>query len=237
MSSIDRRPFVEAKAVRQDCGAPADADIDPFAVATSLGVDVVRIPLGDGHPVDGAYLRRGGRGFILVNSSGAFRRQRMTCAHELGHHILIDDTDDVEVIEALASAKARPNPAERAAFLFASELLMPELGVRPLVADIQSPEDRVGTVANRYDVSAEAAAIRLSELGIIDPATTRATLDTILLDGVRFRARQHIPPDNRHRQERVLPPDFTRRAKALRAAGILSDERFAELVSRDPPTP
>jgi Zn-dependent peptidase ImmA (M78 family) len=161
----------------------------------------------------------------------------MTCAHELGHHFLIDDAEDVEVIEDQSRMMTKTDPVERAAFLFASELLMPELGVRSLIAEYDDAEDSVGAVSRTFAVSPHAAAVRLSELGIIDATTTAAIVREIQENWRDFWKRQHIPAESRARQnEASLPSDFVERAGRLHDAGILADDRFEELVDRELPT-
>jgi Zn-dependent peptidase ImmA (M78 family) len=233
----ERRAFAEAKAVRFDHKLGAGL-LDPFELAADLGLQVVAVPLGDDSPVEGVYLRRAGRGFVLVNSSRAYRRQRLTCAHEIGHHVLLGEGDKFDLIEGPDQVSGHGDPDEREAFLFASELLMPEIGVRPLVQAVPRLEDKVGAVVREYDVSPQSAAIRLSELDILSDLETKAFLATI---GPRdkwlaFVQSQRIHSNDGGRRGRVrLPASFRDGARALFEAGVLSEERYEELVDRDLP--
>ena len=238
MVSPDRRAFTEAKALRFDLKLGAEC-LDPFEVASALGVHVVAIPLGDDSPVEGVYLRRSGRGFILVNSSKAYRRQRFTCAHEIGHHRLVGDADECDLVEGpeAINGQGSTDPDERDAQLFASEFLMPEVGVRPMIKQGMTLEDMVAAVVLAYDVSLQSAAIRLSELSIIGDAETKAFLSA-MKEGWQSFYRSHgiNSNDGGRRGQTRLPNAFRQLANALHEADVLSPERFTELVKRDLPS-
>jgi Zn-dependent peptidase ImmA (M78 family) len=234
--SPDRTAFAEAKAVRFDHGLGAGL-LDPFELAVTMGIQVVALPLGDGSPVEGVYLRRAGRGFILVNSSKPYRRQRLTCAHEIGHHCLLGEGDEFDLIEGPEQVSGH-GPEEREAFLFASELLMPEIGVRPLVEAIEETEDKIGAVVRAYDVAAHSAAIRLSELRILSDADTKGFLTSIQDrdQWTAFMRSQGIDSNDGGRRGRMrLPASFKDCARSLFDTGVLSQERYEELVDRELP--
>lgn len=232
------RGFVKAKAIRYDLELPT-GPVDPFRVAESLGIAVVAAQVGEDSPVEGMYIRQAGRGFVFVNSSKARRRQRLTCAHEIGHHVLLEGQEDVQVIEGPgALSGAGPGSSERDAFRFASELLMDERGIRAEFAEAQRVLQGIAHVVIRYDVSPSSACIRLSELGLISQQETNdflAEIDT--KEGWRafvdeFAIRQRESTGTR----RLLPASFLDRANRLHDAGVLSDRRFAELVTRPLPS-
>jgi Zn-dependent peptidase ImmA (M78 family) len=237
MVSPDRTAFAEAKAVRFDYGLGTSL-LDPFELAATMGIHVVALPLGDGSPVEGVYLRRAGRGFILVNSSKAYRRQRLTCAHEIGHHRMLGVGDEFDLVEGPEQVSGRGDPEEREAFLFASELLMPEIGVRPLVQATAKVEDKIGAVVRGYDVSPHSAAIRLSELSILSDAETKGFLAAIQGrdQWMAFMRSQGINSNDGGRIGRMrLPATFKDCARSLFDAGVLSQERYEELVDRELP--
>jgi Zn-dependent peptidase ImmA (M78 family) len=237
MVSPDRRAFVEAKAIRFDHKL-GDGQLDPFELASALALQVVAVPLGDDSPVEGVYLRRVGRGFILVNSSKAYRRQRLTCAHEIGHHFLLGGGDEIDLIEGPDQISGHGDPEEREAFLFASELLAPEIGVRPLVERLETLEDKVGAVVRTYDISPQSAAIRLSELSILTDSETKGFLVAIkgTTQWKAFITSQGISSnDGGRRGQTRLPQAFRQRAKALFEAGVLAPERYQELIDRGLP--
>jgi Zn-dependent peptidase ImmA (M78 family) len=237
MVSPDRRAFVEAKAIRFDHKL-GDSQLDPFELANTLGLQVVALPLGNDSPVEGVYLRRAGRGFILVNSSKAYRRQRFTCAHEIGHHVLLGEGDEFDLVEGPDQINGQGDPEEREAFLFASELLMPEIGIRPLVQAIATVEDKVAAVVRAYDTSPQSAAIRLSELSILTDAETKSFIAAIknTAQWKAFVTSQGIHSNDGGRQGQMrLPATFRHLAKTLFDAGVLAPERYKELVQRDLP--
>jgi Zn-dependent peptidase ImmA (M78 family) len=234
MGWSDRRAFLEARGLRHDLGLTPDQPADPFEIAARRGIEVVHLAVGEDDPVEGAFLRRDGRDFILVNSAKRGRRQRFTCAHEIGHAVLLEPTEDVEFVdtaEQLDLAKAA-TAEEREANLFAAELLMPEVGIRQLVAGIEDPQDAAGAIARIYNVSPTSAAIRLNELTLLDKATTAGLLETIDKDWREFWRTQQIPRDPRRSGSLGLPKRFRQRADELLAADVISPERHAELLDR-----
>lgn len=232
MGSSDRRAFTEARALRHDLGLTPDAPADPFAIAAAQGIEVVWLPIGEKEPVEGGFLRREGHGFILMNSSKGGRRQRFTCAHEIGHAILHLEGDVQFVDTAEQLDTSRPgNPDEREANLFAAELLMPAVGVRAMAKGLESA-DAVGAVSRTYLVSPMSAAIRLSECDVVDPRTVETLRSAIEGDWRTFWREQQIPPDTKGSNELVLPEAYRRRADHLLEAGVISPERHAELLAR-----
>jgi Zn-dependent peptidase ImmA (M78 family) len=142
--------------------------VDVFDALRQLEIEVYRHPFpGDG--LEGAFTVRSGVPFVFVNSQGALTRQRLTAAHELGHHELGPRLDGTEVLEGPASANG--DHGEWEAFRFARHLLMDEQGVRQLCADIRDEEERVAAVASEFVVSPAVAAIHLAELRLIKPST------------------------------------------------------------------
>lgn len=112
---------------------------------------------------------------IGVNSMHSLPRQRFTIAHEIGH-LILHKSEDFHIDEQSpirfrnqASSQAS-DPAEIEANQFAAELLMPagllsqDLKNAPIGSD---PEAVVADLAEHYEVSEQAMAIRLSALGYL----------------------------------------------------------------------
>lgn len=234
MGWSDRRAFLEARGLRHDVGLTPSQPADPFEIAAQRGIEIVHLPIGEDDPVEGAFLRRGGRSFILVNSAKRGRRQRFTCAHELGHAMLLGDSEDIELVDTAEQLDAVHSVVadEREANLFAAELLMPDVGVRGLVTGVSEPADAAGAIARTFLVSPKSAAIRLSELALIDRASADALLDMIENDWRTFWRTQEIPSDPRRKGTLTLPKQFRQRADDLLAAGVISPERHTELLER-----
>lgn len=92
---------------------------DPFELADLLGIFVRRKNLGS---LQGLYFFAEERAFIIINEGLCEEKQRMICAHELGHHIMHRDLSETVFSEtALFDLSGKP---EIEANLFAAELLL-----------------------------------------------------------------------------------------------------------------
>jgi len=145
-------------------GLPHDwqVPVDPFAIASKLGIDVYQADLQP--DVSGAIQRqRTGRPVIYVSKHDAHVRQRFTCAHELGHYKQRIDTGDAEfefVDFRGTLATTGTHPDEIYANQFAAELLMP----RELVKSMR--KQGVTGLAATFNVSTQAMGLRLRNLGL-----------------------------------------------------------------------
>jgi Zn-dependent peptidase ImmA (M78 family) len=231
MTSSRPRGVVEAELVRHTRGLGND-HLDVVRLAEEMGIDLVGLSWPD-NPIEGKYVRRHGRPFILVNTVHPFTRQRFTIGHELGHHCLTEGQDDVEYIDDSSSMRSQTND-ERQANLFASALLMDEHGVRGVTGGLDWQAD-VAAVVRTFEVSLEAAAIRLRELDLLDDPTVSAFMKDLKQPGRRseFMVLHDLRSRDDHwRYEQHLPARFTRRARRLHEAGILSNARAAEILER-----
>lgn len=138
--------------------------VDPAHIARALGLRVVTALL----PADrsGALVKtREEAPTILMNAADSFRRQRFTCAHEIGHYVKRPDHPDeyeyIDYRDALASQGT--NREEIYANKFAAALIMPAREVRRLAAEGLNDLE----MASRFDVSVEAMQYRLQNLGIL----------------------------------------------------------------------
>jgi len=92
---------------------------DPFELAEALGICLRYKNLGS---LQGLYFYAEERAFILINEGLCEEKQRMICAHELGHHLLHRDLAGTVFSEtAIFDMTGRP---EIEANLFAAELLL-----------------------------------------------------------------------------------------------------------------
>lgn len=165
---------------------------DPYANLEHVGVDV------DGYTL----FSRDGKPAVLINQDledERFRlRRRMTLGHELGHVILHQElyqrkVGQLELIESPLVPVYCEKPhiirgtdwCEWQASYFGGVLLMPTSAVRTQLATddptlLKAVEDGtvasnkvISKVAKGFDVSREAARVRLSQLGIVKPAGVR----------------------------------------------------------------
>lgn len=148
-------------------------------MAARMGANINRMEVEDN--LSGFLFRQGAAGTIIgVNQRHHHNRQRFTIAHELGHMVL-HTGDPVHWDYRLRFRRESSDPDEQPdgdeveANYFAAELLMP---VHFLMRDLQQYdfedfmddefEERVLLpLANQYQVSKQAMAIRLQTLGYI----------------------------------------------------------------------
>ena len=134
------------------------AEIDLEALIIDRGVKVKR---GGLRGCEARLVRLGNRGIIRIRDTNVgSTRSRFALSHELGHwEMHIETQAFICTREKLRDY--RSDPIESEANTFASELLMPTHMVRPL---IQSNEPSLRTarlVADEFNVSVTAAAIRM----------------------------------------------------------------------------
>jgi Zn-dependent peptidase ImmA (M78 family) len=142
-----------------------DFPVDPVAIAKRLGAEVLRAKLDE--DVSGLLVKDpdAENAKIYLNADDNDRRQRFTCAHELGHltrrgrrvgeRIGYVDSRDIE-------SRTGRNPEEVWANQFAAELLMPAAAVRTLWARGES----AARLSRVFGVSAQAVGVRLATLGL-----------------------------------------------------------------------
>lgn len=146
-------------------------------IAKSLGVTVIRQPAED--DLSGFLYRdrKKKTAVIGVNSTHHPNRQNFTLAHELGHFLLHESSDDVHV-DRRFQVKFRSGVSsegtdveEKEANLFAAEILMPAdlLAEEMEKIDIVDLDDEtvVARLARRYGVSTQAMTFRLAYLGYV----------------------------------------------------------------------
>lgn len=115
---------------------------------------------------DGSLLRNGNKAIIIVNSSVVHvSRRNFTAAHELGHYCIKGhDCEEYNCsksdMESFSLANKR---IETEANLFAAELLMPEQIFRKATNNMPYTFEIIERIAEMFDVSLSAAAIRYIE--------------------------------------------------------------------------
>ena len=99
-----------------------------------------------------------GQPWILIAKDKPVRRQRFTCAHELGH-ILLGHTGKYKLVNREPSRE--DNPIEQEANVFASRLLAPACVLWALNA--RTPEE----ISNLCDISHQAAQFRAERMQLL----------------------------------------------------------------------
>lgn len=244
-ASFPARPRSKAEAQRQgrelaeltrrelDLGSDALGDIAGL-IEQHFAVDVALSPLGS--DVDGLCIHGGAAALILASTDSSDGRVRFTLAHELGHHLLGDPR---EVIEEMERDMFADNSVERRASAFAGHFLMPERGVRSVLAWLGEDPSTVGERAvialmEHFGVSMAALIYQLNIIGAL-------SYD----EGQQLRSRGVIPLVERHRDVAPSgaattirhfhrPPErLTRRALAAARDQRLGLSVVASLLERD----
>jgi Zn-dependent peptidase ImmA (M78 family) len=121
---LARSALATAARVRLRAGLDAYKSICVYDLAQSMGIDLrfQAVP-----SLEGMY-SPGDPPIIVVSALRPSGRQRVTCAHELGHHVFGHGTRIDELTEASAGPR-RFEPEEFLVNCFAEYLLMPKLAV------------------------------------------------------------------------------------------------------------
>lgn len=207
--------------------------IDVFKAIRSIPeYHLLRVPL-PAESLDGAYIRRAGRHYILVNSSYYRNHQRFTAAHELGHAFLEPDGDEVAHFE-----RELTRHDDAAANRFAAYFLMDEQTVRTVAGAQGSPVAKCLAVMDSFEVSLEAAGIHLRSLGLISELERADVLRDRDEAGSLSRLARTINakgPKNRPPDGATDPGDsYFNDLESLLRSGLLVPEQFDRMRSLVP---
>lgn len=139
--------------------------VDPFALASKIGINVSYAQLDEG--TAGLIARPPGEQStrVLLNRADGSNRQKFTLAHELGHYFRHEAEGDGAfgyVDERADLASKGTNQEEIWSNKFAAELLMPGFAVRQFFADGWD----LRRLAKEFAVSETAMGYRLQNLGL-----------------------------------------------------------------------
>jgi len=133
--------------------------INPFDVARSLKITIHEV---DADSYDGLYLRVGNKFLININNNiSNTGRKHFTLAHELGHHFIPSHTN--------SAYQCSPNPfkskgaIEKEADRFASELLLPEILLKPMLHTYKADFESISELSEDCDTSLTATAIKFTQ--------------------------------------------------------------------------
>ena len=150
-----------AEAILQSLGITEPAEIDLEAIAWTTGA---RVPYRALDGCEARIIGNGGRAIITVNSRSSYRRQRFSIGHELGHwkyhrgRLLVCRPSEI------GGAAQHATAFERSADAYAADLLMPRYLFHPIARAYPKLNfQTVRTIADLFNVSLTAAAIRLIE--------------------------------------------------------------------------
>ncbi len=175
MNSRPKKATAQAKETLKAAGVTRPP-VPVEALAARMGINIVPEPLEP--EVSGMLYRRAGHSLIIVNSRHALVRQRFSIAHEIGHYLLHPHEEafvnHLRIDHRDAKSSLGIDAKEMEANSFAASLLMPEEWVYKWVKDAlskapigASDEDLIAKLARAFDVSQNAAHIRLVNLGIL----------------------------------------------------------------------
>ena len=215
----------EARTLRKRLKLSPIQRIDPGAIAKALGVVAVGRPLRSRY-VSGAYLRRKGadRSFILFNTSESVTRQRFTICHELGHFIF---DKEQSIVERIQNSGTDSTHTERRANAFASELLLPEAGVRAFKAlnPWESSPEQVAELALAYGTSFIATLWALCNAG----ALAKECVERLKDEDRRLAPQTRKSLEQRGFESFLVPPEFEALLMKAKASKTISNRRFLEL--------
>lgn len=119
------------------------------------GIVIVRFDFGT-EKIDGvSAITNENRKVMFINSQMPDDRIRFSMAHELGH-----------IVMHIANPPKSSEEAEREADEFATEFLMPELEIRPMLENLTIPT--LASLKRRWRVSMHALVRRAKDLGVIN---------------------------------------------------------------------
>jgi len=181
--------------------------VDVFKIIRQLRIWLIFQPLQNAL---GATLRVGAGG-IIITTQRSPKIQRFTAAHELGHWRLHRGDLEWDTPDAILSSLGAPE-REREAQLFASHLLMPRQLVRRAMQVVgigeatQMTDVQLYGVSRELQVSYEAAARQMQNLGIVQPAHVRELLKKKPL-AVKKQLSSGVAPQNALADVWVASPD------------------------------
>lgn len=157
----------EAQLVLKKYWHPGLFPVDPAVIANEMGLTVKEIELDD--RISGALIKNKGQDpVIFINATDGVKRKCFTCAHEVGHYVLRNHSEEftedywsVDLRHEVDSSNGT-DPNEIFANQFAANLLMPE----DMVKDIHSSGMPPYAMASYFGVSIDAMQFRLKNLGL-----------------------------------------------------------------------
>ena len=169
---------------------------------------------------------------IAMNANHPFERQRWSLAHEFAHFLAHRSQSEV----TLVGSRQRIPAAERFADAFAENFLMPTAGLKRRFHDVSqarangtTPTDLL-QLADLFQVSAEAMARRLENLGLI----RRHTWDRLSNSGFRVgEAREILELASKPADDALLPFRFRYLAVEGWTRGAITEGQLARLLRVD----
>lgn len=165
----------ELEIVKRHMGAQS---VNVVAILSELGVDYEERRMFGG---ESGWIEYGdGRFKVVVNQGESPQRKRFTAAHELGHYLIQRDLLCEEGImkrhtdrlfgDVVLPAQSSPitHRHEVQANKMAAQIIMPATRIKELWAALDGhSEDKIATLAEKFDVSIAAMSIRAKTLRLV----------------------------------------------------------------------
>ena len=206
---------------------PQDVPFPVKSALEQLGILTVFRPLSDSSYGMSIKMKDESR-FMLVSSNSTIGRQHFTIGHEL-FHLYYDENPQPHMCGADGKA-----PAEQSADMFASNLLLPRVGLLAML-----PEDfptskkldlaTVVKMEQKFQVSRQALLYRLKRLGIIGEDALQSLLLAPTRDAAQRRGYDVALYENGN--EGLIIGDYSSLATDLFEKGRISEGHYNELVN------
>ena len=226
---VDAEAIAEAERRRLGIG---DAPVPRLRalLEREAGLRIFHLPLPSG--IAGLYgMAKEVGPCVAINSKHPLVRQRWSLAHEYGHFLTRLDRPEVT---RMSGYQRLPQP-ERLAERFAAAFLMPSSGLERRVRELESGERRVTVadlllVADEYEVSLQALALRLEDLRILPSGTW----DLLTNSGADIRGASEMLGIKAAESDTArFPRRFVFLALEAYSRALLTESQLARILGQD----
>jgi hypothetical protein len=154
-------PEDHAREVLSDLGI-ASLPVDPFFIAKEFDIEVLEVAADS---YDGFLLRNNLSSKIIINKNITSEgRKKFTLAHEIGHYCIPTHRGNFQCIAKYLNPFKENPEVEIEANKFASELLLPESLLRPILHTYKPDFESINELAQDCGTSLTASAIKFASL-------------------------------------------------------------------------
>ncbi|MBR3406469.1 MAG: ImmA/IrrE family metallo-endopeptidase [Bacteroidales bacterium] len=206
---------------------PQDAPLNVKEVLEQLGILTVFRPLSDGSYGMSIKTKDGLR-FMLVSSNSTIGRQHFTIAHEL-YHLYFDEKPTPHMCGVDGKS-----PLEQSADMFASNLLLPRVGLLAMLPESYSEIKQldIATIVKmeqRFQVSRRALLYRLRRLAIINEEQLQTLLSAPIRDVAMRRGYDTSVYEKGN--DGLIIGDYKSLATDIFEKGLISEGHYNELLN------
>lgn len=206
---------------------PQDAPLNVKEVLEQLGILTVFRPLSDGS-FGMSIKTKDDLRFMLVSSNSTIGRQHFTIAHEL-YHLFFDENPTPHMCGLDGKS-----PLERSADMFASNLLLPRVGLLAMLPESYTELKQldIATIVRmeqRFQVSRQALLYRLKRLSIINEEQLQTLLTAPIRDVAMRRGFDTSVYEKGN--DGLIIGDYKSLATDLFEKGLISEGHYNELLN------